>query len=110
MTYDSWSCLMVQNGPGVIPDAIRTTLKAAACGLKLQGKDTSLIENDACSGIISTGWKVHSVGSVSGVLFRSQFDFEEALDCKVNFLLSTKDLERGVQIIREMEERAQVSG
>ena len=104
MAHDSWSCLMVQNGPGVIPDSIRTTLKAAACKLKLSGKDTTLIENDACSGIITTAWKTHSVGSISGVLFRSQFDFEGALDCKVNFLLSVKDLERGVQIIREMEE------
>ena len=105
MSNDSWSCLMVQNGPGFIPDSIRTTLKAAACGLKLEGKDTSFIENDACSGIITTAWRTHLVGSISGVLFRSQFDFERASDCKVNFLLSIKDLDRGVALIREMEER-----
>lgn len=104
MSWDSWSCLMVENGPGMIDDETRATLKAAACNLHLQSIDRMTISSDVCGGIIQTNWDKHSVGSRSGVLFRCQVEHDEG-DFFVNFLLHTRDLEAGAEIIREMEER-----
>lgn len=103
MGYDSWSCLMVENGPGIIDDEIRSALKAAACNLHLQRVERMKISSDICGGIIQTKWDSYSVGGRSGILFRTQVERDEG-DYFVNFLLSTADLEAGADIIREMEE------
>jgi hypothetical protein len=100
---DSWSCLMVEKGPGIITDDIRASLKLAACDLALRKCDRLPIDTEACDGIIQTEWKTYSVGSTSGVLFRAQVT-EETGDYFVNFLLNEDDLKRGADLIREMRE------
>lgn len=102
---DSWTCLNVEKGPGMISNMVRNVLKAAACDLHVKKWDTMHIENDMVSGIITTNWDTHVVGGRSGVLFRAQIDCEDGPNYKVNFLFHEKDLERGAEIIREMEER-----
>lgn len=102
--HDSWSCLSVEKGPGTISDEVRNALKAAACDLHLKKWDEMRIENDIISGIIKTEWKTYMVGGRSGVLFRAQIDCEDGTDYKINFLFHEDDLERGAEIIRQMEE------
>lgn len=103
--YDSWSCLSVERGPGMISDEVRNALKAAACDLHLKKWNEVRIENALISGVIKTEWDTHMVGGRSGVLFRAQIDCEDGTDYKINFLLHEDDLERGAEIIRQMEER-----
>lgn len=106
MSYDSWTCLMVEKGPGMITDEVRAALKMAACDLHLKKWERMHIVSDVCNGIIETAWDTHLVGTRSGVLFRTQIDSETG-DYRVNFLLSTDDLERGAEVLREMEEKGQ---
>lgn len=109
MSYDSWTCLMVENGPGVITDHLRSSLKRAACELHLKRWDKMHIIEDGLNGVISTAWTSHMVGVRSGILFRTHFDAETAQDYKVNFLLSEDDLARGAEVIKEFYESAGVS-
>lgn len=104
MSYDSWTCLMVEKGPGMITDQVRAVLKMAARDLHLKKWDRMHIVSDVCDGIIETTWESHVVGTRSGVLFRTQIGSEQG-DYMVNFLLNTDDLNRGVEVLREMEER-----
>ena len=106
MSYDSWTILMVKNGPGLIADGVRNSLKAAACNLTLKKWDKMHIVNDHCTGRIQTAWTTHNVGGRSGVLFRAQVESDDG-EYLVNFLLSTEDLERGAEILRKMEEGGQ---
>lgn len=103
---DSWTCLMVENGPGMISDHVRTALKAAACDLHLKKWDQMHLASDVVEGIIKTEWNTHVVGTKSGVLFRAQIDCEDGTDYKINFLLNEEDLKQGAEILRQMEERA----
>lgn len=102
--YDSWTCLSVEKGPGMISDDVRNALKFAACDLHFKKWDEMRIENNIISGIIKTEWKTFLVGTRSGVLFRAHIDCEDGTDYMVNFLFNEDDLERGAEIIREMEE------
>jgi hypothetical protein len=97
---------MVENGPGILQEDVRAALKLAACNLSLNKWDRMHIASDACSGIIETAWNPYPVGTRSGILFRAQIDSGQG-EYKVNFLLNTKDLERGAAFLREMEERGQ---
>ena len=106
MSNDSWTCLMVEKGPGMISDDVRAALKMAACDLHRKKWDRMHIVSDVCDGIIETAWDTHMVGSRSGVLFRTQIG-SEAGEYHVNFLLNTEDLERGAEVLREMEERGE---
>ena len=101
---DSWTCLMVENGPGMISDHVRTALKVAACDLHLKQWDQMHLTSDVVEGIIKTEWNTHVVGTKSGVLFRAQIDCENGTDYKINFLLNEEDLKHGAQILKEMEE------
>lgn len=103
MQWDSWSCLMVQMGPGILPDAVCAELKKGACELHLKKRDRMPLVGGLCDGVIQTDWSTRLLGIRSGVLFRSQFDWEGG-GCKANFLLSTDDLERGAEVLREMME------
>ena len=107
--YDSWTCLMVQKGPGVLEDDVRDALKLAACELAYQKIDRMIMVNDVCDGIIQTEWKTYNVGSLSGVFFRAQIT-EDTGDYFVNFLLNEDDLARGADIIREHREKEGGSG
>lgn len=100
---DSWTCLMVEKGPGLITDEMRTTLKAAACNLHLQRLDRLPVKSGVCDGVIQTEWKTYMVGPSGGVLFRAQV-FADTGDYSVNFLLGQKDLEAGAAMLREIEE------
>lgn len=101
--HDSWTCLMVEKGPGVIADDVRTALKMTACQLALDKLDRMRISHEVCEGIMQTEWKTHVVGSRSGVLFRAQIT-EETGDYFVNFLLNEDDLKKGAEVIRQMRE------
>lgn len=103
--YDSWSCLSVERGPGMISDEVRNALKVAACDLYISKWDEMRIEDDVISGVIKTKWDTHLVGGRSGVLFRARIDCADGTDYMVNFLFHEDDLERGAEIIRQMEER-----
>lgn len=95
---------MVEKGPGLLDERVRIGLKKAACELHLRGWDKmNMIDSKVCTGTIETEWKTFSVGARSGVLFKAQIT-EETGDYKVNFLLNTRDLERGAEVLREMEE------
>jgi hypothetical protein len=102
--YDSWHCLSVEKGPGMISDEVLEMLRLSACDLSLKKWDKMHIENDLVSGIITTHWNTYVVGSRSGVLFRAQIDCEDGTDFMVNFLFNEDDLARGAQIIKQMEE------
>lgn len=102
--YDSWSCLMVEKGPGVITDEVRAALKMAACNLSLKKIDRSKINSEVCDGIIQTAWDSHIVGSRSGILFRAQIT-EKSGDYFVNFLLNEDDLKQGGELLRQLEEK-----
>lgn len=96
---------MVQKGPGMISDQVRTALKVAACDLHLKKWDQMRLHSDVVEGIIETEWATHLVGAKSGILFRAQIDCEDGTDCKINFLLNEDDLTHGAEILRQMEER-----
>lgn len=106
MSYDSWTCLMVEKGPGMITDEVRSALKMAACDLHFKKWERMHIVSDVCDGIIETAWETHTVGTRSGVLFRTQIGSEQG-EYMVNFLLNTDDLERGAEVLREMEEQGE---
>lgn len=102
--HDSWTCLMVENGPGVISDEVRLALKVAACDLHLKKWGTMHLVSEVIEGIIKTERTTHLVGTRSGVLFRAQIDCEDGTDYKINFLLSEEDLKAGAKILRQLEE------
>jgi len=88
----------------MITDEVRSALKFAACDLHYKKWDSMrIVGNDACDGVIETQWMSYTVGARSGILFRAQISAESG-DYRVNFLFNGKDLERGAEVIREMEE------
>lgn len=103
MFYDSWTCLMVNNGYGPLPDELCAALKLAACNLAVKKQETILMSNNFCTGVLTTKWTSHTVGARSGILFRAHVDTPKG-ELKVNFLLNEDDLKRGAEVIREMEE------
>lgn len=103
MGMDSWTCLMVGKGPGMLTEGVMTVLKAAACDLHRNGVERMKLDHNLCMGFIQTEWNTHTVGSRSGVLFHCQIE-SEAGEYFVNFLLNTKDLEAGADILRQLEE------
>jgi hypothetical protein len=103
---DSWTCLMVKDGPGMLSDDVRTALKMAACELYRCQWERMHIDSDACEGLIETTWSTHSIGTLSGVLFRTEIVAENG-SYKVNFLLNSDDLERGADVLREMIENGE---
>lgn len=104
MNTDSWTCLLVENGTGVIDNRVRNALKCAACELYLRKWEKMHILNDVIDGIITTVWSTHLVGTRSGVLFRTEFDSEGTQNYKVNFLMSEEDLGRGADLLKQFEE------
>jgi len=95
---------MVQKGPGVLSDSVRSALKLVACKLSQKKLDEMRFQNSIICGIIKTEWKSHMVGTRAGILFKSHIDCEDGEDYQVNFLMSTTDLENGSEAIRQIEE------
>lgn len=94
---------MVQHGPGIISDEVRAALKKAACELHLKKMTRMQMRGGVCDGVIETDGETCFLGTRSGVLFRSQFDWQGG-GCKVNFLLGTDDLENGAEMLRRIAE------
>ena len=44
---DSWTCLMVNKGPGMLNEITKESLIRAACMLACENSDKSLFEDDA---------------------------------------------------------------
>ncbi len=103
MGFDSWTCVMVDKGPGILDECVQLSLKVAACELHLEGFDQKLISNDVCTGLIKTTWSTHMLGTRAGILFKAQID-NEAGEYFVNFLLSSEDLKTGGELIRKLKE------
>ncbi|HYD93527.1 MAG TPA: hypothetical protein VEB18_03715 [Candidatus Paceibacterota bacterium] len=101
---DSWSCLYVENGPGMIDDNVRCAIKMAACRLFLKKQEYLLFETDTCGGVIQTTWEHKRLFAVAGFLFRTEVTFEDYVDYKVNFLISEGDLQRGAKLLERNEE------
>lgn len=101
MSFKSWTCVMVQKGPGIIPEDICNHLQFAACDLQLRRADRMKIVGDGpCNGIIETDWQSHLIGTRGGILFRAQVDGEEG-EYFINFLLSEDDLKHGAKMIMD---------
>jgi hypothetical protein len=101
---DSWTCLMVQKGPGMLDDEIRLALKKAACCLSLASMDAMRIRETGCEGHIETEWRSYTVGGRSGILFRCAIETgARGGEFRVNFLLNRSDLERGREILERYE-------
>ncbi len=103
MSFDSWTCVMVDKGPGILDEQVKLSLKVAACELHLEGFDQKLISNDVCTGLIKTSWTSHMLGTRAGILFKAQIDSETG-EYLVNFLLSSEDLKTGGELIRKLRE------
>jgi hypothetical protein len=104
MSHDSWNCLLVEEGPGILSDEVCLSLKIAACELHLGKVDKKLIDTGVCNGIIQTQWETRMVGAHSGVLFRAQVTDETVDGYKVNFLLNTEDLKTGAALLRKLKD------
>lgn len=102
---DSWTCIMVEDGPGLLPEEVRAALKFEACKLHRDRFDSGMMSNDVCTGYIETMWDTHTVGSRTGVLFKTQLTCEEG-DYWVNFLLHENDLVRGAEIIDSLKDES----
>jgi hypothetical protein len=102
--YDSWTCLLVQNGPGLLAESVRTALKDAACDLYHKKWDRmKMTNNDHCTGVIETDWKSYTLGARSGFLFKARIT-EESGDYLVNFLYHSRDLKRGAELLEKREQ------
>ncbi len=105
---DSWTCVSVDKGPGILPEDVRVALMSAACRLYATKTDMMRIEDDLVSGVIKTDWKTHMVGTRSGVLFHAQVDCETGNDYGVNFLYHEDDLVRGTELIDDEQYRGEL--
>lgn len=100
---DSWSCLAVEKGPGMLDEVILAALKKAACTLSHKGLDAMTFREKVCEGRIETDWKSFDLGSRGGIIFRTEVEAGDA-SFKVNFLLNRADLDRGEEVIRAFED------
>lgn len=103
MSFDSWTCLAVPKGGGVIPDELIHVAKMAACKLHLEKKNNLLFESPLCNGYISTSWEDHRIGSRSGIFFSIQASMED-MEWQINFLLHTREIEHGATLLEKGEE------
>jgi hypothetical protein len=94
---NSWTCLMVEKGPGIISDDVRAELTIVACAMSKGRVERQKVNGNYCGGVMTSEWSSHSIGGRSGILFRAQLDGHDGEDYKVNFLLSEDDLKRGVK-------------
>lgn len=106
MSFDSWTCISVEKGGGVIPEELKCAIKMAACQLHLEKRQNLLFESTFCSGYITTSWESVRLGGCSGILFSAELDSdidETMLNWRINFLLNTRDLEQGAKLLEQGE-------
>jgi hypothetical protein len=103
--FNSWTCMMVSKGPGLVSEEIRNHLQLAAADLTLRKWDRMKIvgNKSPCEGIIETDWKHHLIGTRGGILFRSQVEGENG-EYFINFLLSEEDLKEGAKTLQKQYE------
>ena len=102
--FKSWMCVGVEDGPGLISDEVRKQLMMEACALRLRGKERAIIKGKTFTGIIIDTNKSCCIGARSGNLFRAQIDIDGTGDCKINFLLSDEELEKGAKTLKALED------
>ncbi len=98
----SWTVIMVRKGPGMVSDDVRHTLETAAYKLTLDRQDKNHFKSRTCEGYLETGWRSVTVGTRTGILFKSVVDSGDG-PFSVNFLVNSKDLDRGAEVLREIE-------
>lgn len=106
MPHDSWICLLNSNGPGMLSEEVRHTLKRFACELHRRRIDKMLIANDYCSGVIETEWKSELISAKGGILFKAKLDDEYGDFYRVNFLYSMDDLVKEAKHLDHLEKGA----
>ena len=97
---DSWVCIMVSGGPGMIPEYVQMALKTAACDMRLEQRDVIIFAHATCDGEITTDWRSYTVGASTGVLFKAKVS-ADSVTYPVNFLLSEDDLKRGAAVLKQ---------
>ncbi len=103
--FNSWTCVGVEDGPGLISEDVRRQLMREACALHLRGKERAIIKGPSFTGIIIDTGKSCSIGARAGNLFRAHINHTETGDSKINFLLSDEDLEKGAKTLKVLEDR-----
>ncbi len=106
MSFDSWTCISVERGGGIVPDELKCAIKMAACQLHLDKRQHLLFESEFCSGYITTTWDSVRLGGCSGILFSVELDSDidkKTLSWRINFLLNTRDLEHGALLLEQGE-------
>ncbi len=103
MSYDSWTCLMVHKGPGMLDENVKRALKFSACDLYLKRQDLRKMKSDVCEGVLKTEWSTQTVGAQSGILFKAHIESSSG-EYFVNFLMNEQDLALGAELVRAIEE------
>ena len=105
MSHDSWTYILVNNGPGLVPDQVQLRLKLEACTLYQHEKETATIQSRECTGTLKSTRQAFTVRARTGILFKAELQHEgESGVWQINFLLSIADLGRGKALLREIEE------
>ncbi len=99
---DSWICLMVKGGPGLVPEDVKRTLKMAACDLKLKDLPVTFQTGETCKVEVTTKWVRHTVGTCTGFLFYGEVHEGRKKSYRVNFLLNAANLREGARILKDM--------
>lgn len=102
--WDSWTCITVDDGPGILPDEVRTALKLAACEMHDDKLALLRFKHALCQGEIDTEWEHRMVGGRGGILFHARIDADDG-EYKVHFLVSNADLKRGAKRLKKVVER-----
>lgn len=103
MSYDSWTCISVPKGGGLIPDELMHAAKTAACKLHLEKRNSLLFTSEVCDGYISTSWEDQLLWTRSGIFFTVEATMDDQ-EWQINFLLNSRDLEKGAKLLEKGEE------
>ncbi len=102
--WDSWTCVTIDKGPGVLPDELRTALKIAACEMYDDRKPLLRFDHTLGAGEIDTEWLHRMVGNRGGILFRARIETDDG-EYQVQFLVNSDDLKRGAKRLKKVIER-----
>lgn len=102
--WDSWTCITIDKGPGVLPDELRSALKIAACEMYDERKPLLRFKHALGAGEIDTEWLHRMVGNRGGILFCARIDAEEG-EYHVQFLVNLDDLKRGAKRLKKVIEK-----
>lgn len=103
MSLDSWTCIAVTKGGGLIPDELMQVAKMAACRLHLEKRNDLFFTSEVCDGYITTSWEDKLLWTRSGVFFSIEASMDDR-EWQINFLLNARDLERGAKLLEQGDE------